>query len=563
MFINKQICDYFVENRLVDKKEADSLLQLANDEKTRFDLYLLSTKRYDEDKIIKLLCKMLNQTYVNLDTIGVNTDLLLSVPESYVRKNFIFPIKYEDDKLIVAVGDPFNVAAASSIKPFFHHNDIKVVVTLKSQILKFIDYQTYKKNTESALGEMEEELQTTGEIRNIEELSEEDVANAPAVKLADSIIREAVSMNASDIHIEPFENDVRVRYRVDGMLLDSTRFTKQYYPAILTRYKIMSQINIAERRIPQDGRIRMDINNINYDFRVSTLPTVHGEKIVIRIFDNTTRQFTISQLGFLPQEEEIIYRILSRPHGIILVTGPTGSGKSTTLYAFLRELNKENVNIITVEDPVENEIPGINQTQVNPKANLTFASAMRSILRQDPNIIMIGEIRDEETAQIAIRAAITGHLVLSTLHTNDAPGTVNRLVDMGVPAYLVADATIGVIAQRLIRTLCPYCKKRATTTKVEMEILKLDKPRKIYRPKGCSACNNTGYRGRMGIHEVMPIDHSLVRLIETGATADVIRAKARENGMLSLWDTCRENVLRGNTSIQELQSLVDMDKNTF
>lgn len=563
MFINKQICDYFVENKLVNRKEAETLLQQANDEKTRFDLFLLATNRFEESKIIQLLCKMLNQTFVNLDTIGVNTDLLLSVPESYVRKNYIIPVKYEDDKLMVAVGDPFNVSAASSIKPFFHHNEIKAVVTLKSQILKFIDYQTYKKNTESALGEMEEELQTTGEIRNIEELSEEDVANAPAVKLADSIIREAVSMNASDIHIEPFENDVRVRYRVDGMLLDSTRFTKQYYPAILTRYKIMSQINIAERRIPQDGRIRMDINNINYDFRVSTLPTVHGEKIVIRIFDNTTRQFTISQLGFLPQEEEIIYRILSRPHGIILVTGPTGSGKSTTLYAFLRELNKENVNIITVEDPVENEIPGINQTQVNPKANLTFASAMRSILRQDPNIIMIGEIRDEETAQIAIRAAITGHLVLSTLHTNDAPGTVNRLVDMGVPAYLVADATIGVIAQRLIRTLCPYCKKRATTTKVEMEILKLDKPRKIYRPKGCSACNNTGYRGRMGIHEIMPIDHSLVRLIETGATADVIRAKARENGMLSLWDTCRENVLRGNTSIQELQSLVDMDKNTF
>jgi type IV pilus assembly protein PilB len=505
---------------------------------------------------------MLRQEFVNLDTVGVNTDLLSSVPESYVRRNAIFPIKFEDDKLIVAIADPFNTQAASSIKQFFK-NEIKVVVALKSQIIKYMDYQTTKKNTASAIGEMEAELVTIGEIRNIEELSEEDVANAPAVKLADSIIREAVTMGASDIHIEPFEHDVRVRYRVDGMLLDSTKFTKQYYPAILTRYKIMSQMNIAERRIPQDGRIRMEINNVYYDFRVSSLPTVHGEKIVIRIFDNTTRQFSIPQLGFLPQEEDIIYRILSRPHGIILVTGPTGSGKSTTLYAFLRELNKADVNIITVEDPVENEIPGINQTQVNTKANLTFASAMRSILRQDPNIIMIGEIRDEETAQIAIRAAITGHLVLSTVHTNDAPGTVNRLVDMGVPAYLVADATIGVIAQRLIRTLCPYCKKRATTTKVEMEILKLDKPRKIYRPKGCSACNNTGYRGRMGIHEVMPIDHSLVRLIETGATADVIRAKARENGMLSLWDTCRENVLRGNTSIQELQSLVDMDKNTF
>lgn len=562
MFINKQISDYFVENKLLDRKQADRILLSANENTVRFDLALLATKQYDEAKVMKLLCQMLRQEFVNLDTVGVNTDLLSSVPESYVRRNAIFPIKFEDDKLIVAIADPFNTQAASSIKQFFK-NEIKVVVALKSQIIKYMDYQTTKKNTASALGEMEAELVTIGEIRNIEELSEEDVANAPAVKLADSIIREAVTMGASDIHIEPFEHDVRVRYRVDGMLLDSTKFTKQYYPAILTRYKIMSQMNIAERRIPQDGRIRMEINNVYYDFRVSSLPTVHGEKIVIRIFDNTTRQFSIPQLGFLPQEEDIIYRILSRPHGIILVTGPTGSGKSTTLYAFLRELNKADVNIITVEDPVENEIPGINQTQVNTKANLTFASAMRSILRQDPNIIMIGEIRDEETAQIAIRAAITGHLVLSTVHTNDAPGTVNRLVDMGVPAYLVADATIGVIAQRLIRRLCPYCKKRGQTSKIEMEILKLEKPVRIFRPKGCSACNNTGYRGRMGIHEVMPIDDALVRLIESGATADVIRNKARENGMLSLWDTCRENVLKGHTSIQELQSLVDNDKNSF
>jgi type IV pilus assembly protein PilB len=562
MLINKQLCDLFVREGLINKKVGATVLEKANSSNARFDKALVQNRYIDEEKALSLVCRSLGIRFVNLDVEGVRPELLSKVPAEYIKKYSIMPVKYDGNDLMVAVGDPYNITAANTLK-FYFKNNFKVVVALESQIKKVTELQMNKQNTESALGEMEQELKTTGEIKNIEELSEEDVANAPAVKLADAIIKEAVTQGASDIHIEPFEENVRVRYRIDGMLLNSNTFTKKYYPAVLTRYKIMAGINIAERRIPQDGRIRLEINGADYDFRVSTLPTVHGEKIVIRIFDNTTRQFSINQLGFLKEEEELIYKILARPHGIVLVTGPTGSGKSTTLYAFLKELNKADVNIITVEDPVENEIPGINQTQVNNKANLTFAAAMRSILRQDPNIIMIGEIRDEETAQIAIRAAITGHLVLSTVHTNDAPGTVNRLVDMGVPAYLVADATIGIIAQRLVRTLCTHCKKEVITSEAEMKILKLDQPVKIYHPVGCTACNFTGYRGRMGVHEVMAVDAELTRLIETGATADIIRAKARANGMLSLWDTCRQNVLRGKTSIQELQTLVDMDKGSF
>ena len=354
---------------------------------------------------------------------------------------------------------------------------------------------------------------------------------------------------------ETFEKKVRVRYRIDGDLQERASFPIEAYPAICARIKIMSGINIAERRVPQDGRINMRIGGKEYDFRVSSLPSVHGEKFVIRILDKTSFRFTRQDLGFTDEENAVIDKMLTRPHGIILLTGPTGCGKSTTLYSFLKEVNNPTVNIITVEDPVEYMMSGVTQTQVNTKANMTFAAALRSILRQDPDIIMIGEIRDEETAEIAVRAAITGHLVFSTLHTNDAPGAITRLEDMHVPDYLVADALVGVIAQRLVKRLCPACKRRGKTNAREMEILGIDEPVSIFRPQGCQYCNNTGYKGRIAIHEIMYMNDPMKNAIAQTKNSEALRNLAAENGMVSLWSSCRNLVVKGVTSIQELMTL--------
>lgn len=304
---------------------------------------------------------------------------------------------------------------------------------------------------------------------------------------------------------------MRIRYRIDGELSDRANFPIESYPAICARLKIIAEMNIAERRIPQDGRVNMVINGVEYDFRVSSIPTVWGEKFVIRILDKSAFNFSREELGFTEAGGALVDKILAHPHGIVLLTGPTGCGKSTTLYSFLRELNKPNVNITTVEDPVEYTLEGINQIQVNVKADMTFAAALRSILRQDPDIVMIGEIRDEETAQIAIRAAITGHLVFSTLHTNDAPGAMVRLVDMGVSGYLAADALVGVISQRLVKRLCPACKKKGKTNAREMAMLGIKEPVSIYRPQGCQYCNGTGYKGRIAVHEIMYMNDSASR----------------------------------------------------
>ena len=377
----------------------------------------------------------------------------------------------------------------------------------------------------------------------------------PSVRLVDSIIKEAIPYRASDIHIEPFEKTVKVRYRIDGDLQERAEFPVSAYPAICARIKIMAGMDIAERRIPQDGRINMIIGGSEYDFRISSLPTMFGEKFVIRVLDRTSFRFTREDLGFTDSENALLDKMLARPHGIILLTGPTGCGKSTTLYAFLKEINKPHVNIVTVEDPVEYIMTGINQTQVNTKANMTFAVALRSILRQDPDVIMVGEMRDEETAEIAVRAAITGHLVFSTLHTNDAPGSIIRLEDMGVDDYLIADSLVGAIAQRLVKRLCPACKKKLRTTPKETELLGLDEPISIYKPQGCQFCNQTGYKGRIAVHELMYINENMRNAIVQEKNLEKLRDIAKENGMVTLWNSCKNLVLKGVTSIQELMSL--------
>ena len=399
--------------------------------------------------------------------------------------------------------------------------------------------------------------------RNVNEFTKSEnedikIQDAPVIKFCDTLLVNAVNRGASDIHIEPFAQTVIVRLRIDGRLKVFDEIPLENYSAILARYKIMAEMNIAERRIPQDGKISMKIEDNDFDFRVSTIPTIHGEKIVIRIYSRTFISSDISTLGFTAEQQSLILEMITRPHGIILLTGPTGSGKSTTLYTFLRYLAKEDTNIVTVEDPIENEIYGINQVQVNPKANLTFAVALRSFLRQDPNIIMVGEIRDEETAKIATRAAITGHLVLSTVHTNDAAGTVSRLINMGIPKYLLVDSLIGSISQRLVRKLCPKCKASRRMTPSEMELLNINEEIDIFDPIGCDECNNTGYSGRTGVFEIMILSDEIKQIIMSDDfTSERISQVLKKEDTTILRHT-RDRVFSGETSVEEYRQLLDM-----
>ena len=401
-----------------------------------------------------------------------------------------------------------------------------------------------KKEIETKKREEEQE-----QVQKVEEIN----TSAPVVKLVDSIIENAVRMNGSDIHIEPFENEVRVRVRVDGDLQKILSIPKESQNTLITRFKILANLNIAEKRIPQDGRILTVVDGKGIDLRVSILPTVNGEKIVTRILKKDSTLMRKEALGLRKDDMDKLTSILQNPFGIILVTGPTGSGKSTTLYTVLSELNTIDKNIITVEDPVEFTVDGINQVAVNNKAGLTFASGLRSILRQDPDIIMVGEIRDGETAEIAIRAAITGHVVLSTLHTNDAPSTVARLVDMWIEPYLIATSVNGIIAQRLVRKNCPRCTEEYTASDYEKEILGVtDRDVVLKKGKGCPYCNNSGYKGRVGIYEILQIDRNIRDGITAGKTSDAIRDIAVKSGMKTLRKACTEHVLEGITSIDEL-----------
>ena len=554
--INQELAQIYLQKKLIRK---DALEQVLNtlEEDERLDLELLSQHLVTDEGNAVVYADLFEMNYADIALYAPDPDVVQLVSQAFVDRNSIIPINITNGVMLVALADPFNYEGLGKIHSFAN-GPYQLVIGSKSKITSIKNVVFSRTSTIDAIssftlngnGAKAKGLDVTNDLTGA------DVKHAPAVRLSDSFFREGIAHHASDIHIEPFEGVVRVRYRVDGYLYEASSFDIELYPAVLTRIKIISGINIAKKRVPQDGRIKQKFNEIDYDFRVSTLPTVHGEKIVIRILDTEAFAFDREQLGFLPEENKKVDKMIRQPHGIILLTGPTGCGKSTTLYSFIKELNNENTNIITVEDPVEYTIHGVNQVQVNPKADLTFARALRSILRQDPNVIMIGEIRDEETAQIAIRSAITGHLVLSTLHTNDAPGSITRLIDMGIEPYFVADAVVAVVAQRLVRRLCKNCHRAARTTKAEMEILHLTEPKRIYKARGCPACNNSGYKGRLGIHEIFMLDEEIQELVVKRASTDEIRKKAEEKGMLTLYDTCREAVLNGTTSLSELVSII-------
>lgn len=562
MTLDFEILQFFAYKKVIKRKQINPILAECLRLNVPAEKYLIAEGHCTEITALAAMGEFFCLPYIEMDMLEVDEELLENFNLSFLRRQKFVPV-FMDERtgtLVVAVARPLDFISLSAISTF-HSGALEFILVPSVQIDVYLDSLMAVKSTKVALDNLQKEkdkrLIDKANATNDSRVEQEaDVINAPAVKLVDSIIKECIPFRASDIHIEPHEKSVFVRYRIDGELSDRAEFPIESFPAIAARIKILSGINIAERRIPQDGRINMTINGTEYDFRVSTLPTIHGEKFVIRVLDKSAFSLTRKELGFTDESNAVIDKILAHPHGIVLLTGPTGCGKTTTLYAFLKELNKENINIVTVEDPVEYSMGRINQVQINAKANMTFANALRSILRQDPDVIMLGEIRDEETAQIAIRAAITGHLVLSTLHTNDAPGAITRLVDMGATSYLVGDAIVGVISQRLVKRLCPACKKKGKTNAREMALLGITEPVSVCRPQGCQFCSNTGYRGRVAVHEIMYMNEAVRSAVASGNKSnEEIREIAEANGMVPMWNACREYVIRGITSIPELMSL--------
>ncbi|MBX9183365.1 MULTISPECIES: GspE/PulE family protein [Clostridium] len=546
----KRLGDMLIELNYITENDLQEALKIQKETGNKIGEVLIERGFITEDDLLQALEIQLGIQRIYLDMITVDRKAVKMISESLAKKYNVFPVQFIEGKLLVLMNDPLNIIAEDDVRIASGY-EVKIALCGKAEIAQAIS----KYYSEDYMKKTAEEFRNQEKINEVleEELSE-DIKNAPAVKLVDSIIQNAVRSKASDIHIEPFENRVCVRYRIDGALQKQFDSPKEPLAGLITRIKIMGNMDIAEKRIPQDGRIFTRVDDENVDLRVSVLPTVNGEKIVIRILDKSAFNVDKSVLGIADDDLDKINKIINKPHGIVLVTGPTGSGKSTTLYSLLRDLNKEDKNIITVEDPVEFSMDGINQVNVNTKAGLTFASGLRSILRQDPDIVMLGEIRDTETAEIAVRAAITGHLVLSTIHTNDAPSSIVRLKDMGVAPYLVSSALVGIIAQRLIRKLCIHCKEEYIASDYEKEILGVPKYQDLtlYRKVGCNRCSNTGYKGRVGIYEVMEINREIRDLINADKPLEEITNAALRNNMKTLNKSAMNVVLNGNSTVEEL-----------
>lgn len=548
----KKLGDILVESGKISNEQLSYALELQKKRGDKLGKVLVDEGIITEDEIIEVLEYQLGIPHVHLRKYSVDPKAVSLVPESLARRHCLIPVKKDKRILIVAMSDPLNIFALDEVR-LASGLEVQPVIASEEDIKRVIEYFYGKQTAEKAVEEFKKEYNSGNNLEFDQELLEQ-INNAPVVRLVNLIIEQAVVNRASDIHIEPSEEKLRIRLRIDGQLQEIMSTSMNTHGAVVTRIKIMSNLNIAERRVPQDGRVEMKAAGKILDLRISTLPTVYGEKVVIRVLDRSSFLMTKRQLGFNEGNMKIFDSLLRVPYGMILVTGPTGSGKTTTLYAALRELNRTAVNIITLEDPVEYRLEGINQVQINPKAGLTFASGLRSILRQDPDIIMVGEIRDEETANLAVRAAITGHLVLSTMHTNDAASAAVRLVDMGVEPYLVASSIVGVISQRLVRKICPECKVPHTASDEAMKILGVEtgEPLTIYRGKGCNNCNGTGYRGRTAVFEIMEITKRHKELINQRVSSDRLAELSVAMGMKTLRDSCADLVIRGVTSLEEV-----------
>jgi type IV pilus assembly protein PilB len=556
---SKKLGEVLVEQGLISAEDLERALVQQSRTDRLLGRVLLDMGLLKEADLMAALAGQVGYRFVDLAGTTIDPSAAMLIPEAVARRYRAIPIGYEDDRLVVAMADPANLFALDDIRTLTGMEVQPVVATAADIEVAVRKYGRADQSVEEVSAEAAHQAEGDDIARQEQALAA--LEEGPIVKMVNLLITQAIVDRASDIHIEPTERDVRIRYRVDGVLHEVMRSPKNIQAGLISRLKIMADINIAERRVPQDGRVGLTVSGKTIDLRLVTLPTVYGEKVVVRILDKSSVLLKLEELGFLESSFNSYQRAFTRPYGAILVTGPTGSGKSTTMYGTLNILNKPNVNIITVEDPVEYRLPGINQMQMNVRAGLTFASALRSILRSDPDVIMVGEIRDRETALIAVEAALTGHLVLSSLHTNDAPSALPRLVEMGVEPYLVASAIDCVVAQRLARKLCPRCKEAYCPEVAELAEAGFAEPlweeiHELYRPVGCGSCAKTGYRGRVGMYEVMPIGEEIERLTVERTSSDVIRRSARTDGMMSLREDGLEKVRLGITSIQEIIRVV-------
>ena len=543
-----------LKNNVITEKQLAQAMERQKETGASLGKVLLEMGMVKENQLAELIARELGLEYVDLLEYKINIQATTSIGEPMARRYSCIPIDFEDGKLVVAMADPTNIYALDDIRLSTGY-EVKPVVSAREDIQNAIQryYHLDTDVVEEALqGREEEDMEAITGV----------VDDTPLVRFATTMISEAINRGASDIHIDPRENEVLIRYRIDGVCQEIKRLPKNIHDGIVSRIKIISDLNIAERRVPQDGHFGIVQNGKSIDFRVAVLPTVYGEKVVMRILDRSSILLRLEDLGFLPEALEKYRQAFTKPHGALLVTGPTGSGKSTSLYATLNVLNTEHKNITTVEDPVEYRLSGINQVQVNPKAGLHFANALRNILRTSPDILMVGEIRDRETAKTAIEAALTGHLVLSTLHTNDAPSALPRLIEMGVEAFLVSSAINCVMAQRLVRKLCPNCK---VPYEPDPEVLRaLQFPAEdldelvLYKANenGCAKCSGTGYKGRIGLYEVMPMSEEIKKLTVREASATIILNQAKEEGLITMRDDGFTKVKMGITSIEEVMRVV-------
>lgn len=550
----KRLGEILIAAGLITEDQLKNALELQRKTGRKLGEVFIKEGFVTEDQVIKVLETQLGIKSLDLTKLFIEPEAVKMVPENLCRKYTLIGVQMSNGQLVLAMKDPLDYFALEDVR-LTVGLPVKQAISHEKDILQAIERFFSKSVAEKAVQDFVKQYNLTAvKQTQVEAEAVEDVNSAPIVRFINSIIENAVRNNASDIHIEPEETEVRIRIRVDGILQENMKIGLETLNPVISRIKIMSNLNIAEKRLPQDGRIGFILEGRNIDLRVSTLPTIHGEKVVMRILDRTSFVLSKDKLGLTEDDNIKFERMIAKPYGIILVTGPTGSGKTSTLYAMMSELNDSKKNIITLEDPVEYNLKGINQVQLNVKAGLTFANGLRSILRQDPDIVMVGEIRDGETAEIAVRSALTGHLVLSTLHTNDAPGAITRIIDMGIEPFLISSSIIGVIAQRLVRKICPLCKKAYTPDERGarlLDILEGEVPT-VYKGTGCQICNGTGYKGRTAIFEMMETDKMLRTMIDKGATTDEIRDAAVENGMLTLRESCKKLVLKGVTTVEEL-----------
>ena len=572
---NEQLRDFILDSGLLEKDVIEENFDQASKENKKFGDLLMEKKLISEIDLKKLYSYILGIPFVSLEKEMIANDILHIIPEPIAKKYGIVAFEKEGNNLKVAMKNPEDLQTIDFIRK---KTGLKIVPCLTSEDNIKIILKQYEKSLKAEFGDIISKDSANVSTEDGEDDLEKIAQDLPIVRIVDTLIKHAILQSASDIHIEPAEKEVRVRYRIDGILHDAMTLPKQVAGGLIARIKVLSNLKLDEHRLPQDGRFKIEKEGYKISFRVSILPVFEGEKIVMRLLDETSKGLTLEKMGLTGESLEKVHQNIKRPNGMILVTGPTGSGKTTTLYTMMDILNTAEVNISTVEDPVEYRMPRVNQTQINPKIGMTFAAALRSLLRQDPDIIMVGEIRDGETMQIAIEAAMTGHLVLSTLHTNSAAGTLPRLLDMGAEAFLVASTVNVVIAQRLVRKLCNDCKVAYKLEEKEvknlqesfemteiMEIFKKEPQLKgivnakstwknidFFRPRGCEQCSNEGYHGRQGIYEVLAMNEEIGKLITANASADEIENKARQEGMQKMYEDGFIKAALGVTSIEEI-----------